>query len=101
MPRPTTAQIAGGALTVVLATAALLFATGARSGAAVAGLGAAGLLLGLLVAAAAGATRRPAAPVPATAAAAVTPDEPTAATVPRARFAGPARTRVTEHSLRR
>lgn len=99
MPRPTTAQIAGGALTVVLATAALLFATGARSGAAVAGLGAAGLLLGLLVAAAAGATRRPAAPVPA--AAAVTPDEATAATVPRARFAGPARTRVTEHSLRR
>lgn len=111
MPRPTTAQIASGSLTVVLATTVLLSATGARSGAAVAGLGTAALLLGLLVAALVGQPARrvraataggtgtaPAAPP---APAAHSP-APAATTVPRARIGGGARaSRATEHSLRR
>ncbi|MBY8879278.1 hypothetical protein [Actinacidiphila acidipaludis] len=95
MPRPTTAQVAYGSLTVVLTTVALLLATDARSAAAVAGLAAAGLLAGVIVAVAlmprgrrletaVPAAGRPAAPV----------------SVPRARVAA-AEPRMTEHSLRR
>lgn len=59
MPRPTTSQIAYGSLTVVLFTFALLLLADVRSGLGVAAVGAAGLVLGLLVAAALGAQRRP------------------------------------------
>jgi hypothetical protein len=50
MPRPTTAQLAYGLLTVVLSTFAMLLLSDARSGAGVAAIAAAGLILGLLVA---------------------------------------------------
>jgi hypothetical protein len=50
MPRPTTAQLAYGSLTVVLSTFAMLLLSDARSGAGVAVICAAGLILGLLVA---------------------------------------------------
>ena len=91
MPRPTTAQLAYGSLTVVLSTFAALLLTGVRSGAAVAAVALGGLLLGLLVALALGS--RPAARAPL----------PPAVPVPRprvARASGGA-ARVHEHSLRR
>jgi hypothetical protein len=92
MPRPTTAQLAYGSLTVVLSTFAALLLTGVRSGAAVAAVAVGGLLLGLLVALALG-----------TKPAARTPLPPAAVPVPRPRVArapgGAARVR--EHSLRR
>ncbi|MEU6852017.1 MMPL family transporter [Actinacidiphila alni] len=50
MPRPTTAQLAYGSLTVVLSTFAMLLLSDARSGTGVAVCCAAGLVLGLLVA---------------------------------------------------
>jgi hypothetical protein len=50
MPRPTTAQLAYGSLTVVLSTFAMLLLSDARSGVGVAVVCAAGLVLGLLVA---------------------------------------------------
>ncbi|MBD0736781.1 hypothetical protein [Streptomyces sp. CBMA29] len=50
MPRPTTAQLAYGSLTVVLSTFAMLLLSDARSGVGVAVICAAGLILGLLVA---------------------------------------------------
>ncbi|NUS17141.1 MAG: hypothetical protein HOY69_38070, partial [Streptomyces sp.] len=50
MPRPTTAQLAYGSLTVVLSTLATLLLSDVRSGAAVVAVAAAGLLLGLIVA---------------------------------------------------
>lgn len=49
-PRPATAHVAYGSLAVVLSTFAMLLLSGARSGAAVVVIGAAGLLVGLLVA---------------------------------------------------
>ena len=94
MPRPTTAQVACGSLTVVLATVVLLLATDARSGAAVAVLAAAGLLAGVCVAVAlAPRGRRPETSVPV-----AEPAPPVS--VPRARVAA-AEPRLTEHSLRR
>lgn len=50
MPRPTTAQLAYGSLTVVLSTFAMLLLSDAQSGVGVAVICAAGLILGLLVA---------------------------------------------------
>src|SRR6476646_9649395 len=50
LPRPTTAQLAYGSLTVVLSTLATLLLSDVRSGAAVVAVAAGGLLLGLLVA---------------------------------------------------
>lgn len=50
MPRPTLAPVAYGSLTVVLSTLAMLLLSGARSGAGVVVIAAAGLVLGLLVA---------------------------------------------------
>lgn len=95
MPRPTTAQLFYGSLTVVLSTFAALLLTDVRSGAAVAAVAAAGLLLGLLVAVAVTAPapgrRRATAALP-----------PTAVPVPRSRVAGGAEPqRVGGHSLRR
>ncbi|WP_335977759.1 hypothetical protein [Streptomyces sp. CA2R106] len=52
MPRPTHAQVAYGAGTVVLFTFAVLLLTGASSTGAVIGFAALGLLLGVVVAAA-------------------------------------------------
>ncbi|BBA97619.1 hypothetical protein RVR_3447 [Actinacidiphila reveromycinica] len=94
MPRPTHAQVAYGAGTVVVFTLAVLLLTGAHSTGAVVGLAALGLVLGLLVAAVPriGGRRTPAA-APA----------PPGGTVPRARIGAPAQsaeTRVGEHSLR-
>jgi hypothetical protein len=94
MPRPTTAQVFYGSLTVVLATLVMLLVTDARSGAAVVALAAVGLLLGLAVAvllAAAAVQGRPAAEA----------RPPAAAPVPRARVGSSAESRVTEPSLRR
>jgi hypothetical protein len=94
MPRPTTAQVAYGSLTVVLSTFALLLLSGARSGAGVVVVAAAGLILGLLVAFALVLQngRRPAS------AASAAP----AVRVPRPRVtAGASENRVGEHSLRR
>jgi hypothetical protein len=95
MPRPTTAHIAYGSLTVVLSTFALLLLSGARSGVGVVVSAAAGLLIGLLAASAmalrgvrraAGAAASPVAAVH----------------LPGPRTAGsPAETRLSEHSLRR
>jgi hypothetical protein len=95
MPRPTTAQLFYGSLTVVLSTFAALLLTDVRSGAAVAAVAAAGLLLGLLVAVAvtapAVARRRATAALP-----------PATVPVPRSRVAGGAEPRrIGEHSLRR
>jgi hypothetical protein len=50
MPRPTTAQLVYGSATVVLSTLAMLLLSEVRSGAGVAVIAAAGLLLGVLVA---------------------------------------------------
>jgi hypothetical protein len=50
MPRPTLAHVAYGSATVVLSTFAMLLVSGARSGAAVVAIAAAGLVLGLFVA---------------------------------------------------
>lgn len=93
MPRPTTAQVFYGSLTVVLATLVMLLVTDARSGAAVVALAAVGLLLGLAVAVllAAAVQGRPAAEA----------RPPAAAPVPRARVGSSAESRVTEPSLRR
>lgn len=96
MPRPTTAQLAYGSLTVVLSTFAALLLSDVRSGAAVAAVAAAGLLLGLLVAV--GVTmpvtaRRRASLGPA-------PIPPAAVPVPRSRVASGAESRIGEHSLR-
>lgn len=94
MPRPTTAQLAYGSLTVVLSTFAALLLSDVRSGAAVVAVAAAGLLLGLLVAAAV--------TMPAVARRRATATLPAAVSVPRSRVAGGAEPqRVEEHSLRR
>ncbi|MFG1805887.1 hypothetical protein [Streptomyces sp. NPDC049040] len=97
MPRPTTAQLAYGSLTVVLSTLATLLLSDVRSGAAVVAVAAGGLLLGLLVAVTvtmpATARRRSSlgpAPLP-----------PAAVPVPRSRVASGAESRVGERSLRR
>jgi len=58
MPRPTTAQLAYGSLTVILSTFAILLLTDASSGAGVVAVAAAGLVLGLAVAAAVATPRR-------------------------------------------
>ncbi|WP_328400114.1 hypothetical protein OHS70_23340 [Streptomyces sp. NBC_00390] len=50
MPRPTAAQLAYGSATVVLSTVALLLLTRTTSGLAVAAIGVAAMMLGLLVA---------------------------------------------------
>ncbi|WP_043183147.1 hypothetical protein [Streptomyces sp. NRRL F-5123] len=99
MPRPTTAQLAYGSLTVVLSTFAALLLSDVRSGAAVVAVATAGLLLGLLVAVAvtvpAVARRRAAAERTA-------PLRPAPVPLPRSRVAGGAEPqRVGEHSLRR
>jgi hypothetical protein len=91
MLRPTTAQVFYGSLTVVLATLVLLLVTGAHSGAAVLVVAAAGLALGLAVAAVLSVQGRRA----------VTPPAAAPAPVPRARVGGAGETRVTEPSLRR
>ncbi|NJP41886.1 hypothetical protein [Actinacidiphila epipremni] len=94
MPRPTTAQLAYGSLTVVLSTFAALLLSDVRSGAAVVAVAAGGLLLGLAVTVSA--ARRAAAPRPAAAPA------PAAVPVPRSRVAGAAEAGpVRQHSLRR
>ncbi|MFI0896689.1 MMPL family transporter [Streptomyces sp. NPDC020983] len=98
MPRPTTAQLVYGSLTVVLSTLAALLLSDVRSGAAVAAVAAAGLVLGVLVAVAVtmpAVARRRAAARPA-------PLRPTAVPLPRSRVPGGAEPRrVGEHSLRR
>lgn len=91
MPRPTTAQVFYGSLTVVLATLVLLLVTGAHSGAAVLAVAAVGLALGVAVAVLIAVQGRRAA----------TPPARTPAPVPRARVGGSAETRVGEPSLRR
>lgn len=97
MPRPTTAQLAYGSLTVVLSTLATLLLSDVRSGAAVVAVAAGGLLLGLLVALTVtmpATARRRASLGPA-------PLPPAARPLPRSRVVGGAETRVGEHSLRR
>jgi hypothetical protein len=97
MPRPTTAQLAYGSVTVVLSTLATLLLSDVRSGAAVVAVSAAGLLLGLLVAVTVTmpvAARRRASLGPA-------PLPPAAVPVPRSRVGGGAESRVRERSLRR
>ncbi|MFI0720070.1 hypothetical protein [Streptomyces sp. NPDC021224] len=94
MPRPTSAQLFYGSLTVVLSTLAALLVADISSGAAVVAVAAVGLLLGLVVAVAVtapgAARRRTAAP------------QPAAVPVPRSRVAGGTEPqRVEEHSLRR
>lgn len=94
MPRPTPVQVAYGSLTVVLSTFAMLLLSGVRSGGGVAGLGAAGLLLGLFVAASVGPRTRRSAAAP------VLPAAPARSVpVPRARVGG-AEHLVGERSLR-
>ncbi len=92
MPRPTIAQVAYGSLTVVLSTFAVLMLSDVRSGPGAVAVAAAGLVLGLLVAAvlrprgrAAAAPAAPARSLP----------------VPRARVRGGMEPRVSESSLRR
>jgi hypothetical protein len=97
MPRPTTAQVAYGSLTVVLSTLAMLLLSDAHSGAAVVALAAAGLVLGVLVAAALSPSpqsRRTAGP----AAGPVAPPAPSRS-LPRARMGRAAEARVSEHSV--
>ncbi|WP_327290953.1 hypothetical protein [Streptomyces sp. NBC_01198] len=97
MPRPTTAQLAYGSLTVVLSTLATLLLSDVRSGAAVVAVAAGGLLLGLLVAVGVTmpvAARRRASLGPA-------PIPPAAVPVPRSRVTSGAGSRVGERSLRR
>ncbi|MDX6353992.1 MAG: hypothetical protein QOF98_895 [Streptomyces sp.] len=114
MPRPTTAQVAYGSLTVVLSTFAILLLTDADSGTGVVAVAAAGLVLGLVVAAVLAAPRRGSSPGPALAASAhgasssvsagSSASVPTAThgPVPRSRLRGGAvEPRVSEHSLRR
>jgi hypothetical protein len=108
MPRPTIAQVVCGFLTVVLSTLAMLLLSGARSGAGVVGIAAAGLILGLLVALAVALKDRRVPGVPAAGTAAVPSPAPAPAhaprpvSVPRSRVAGgTAEARVGEHSLRR
>lgn len=96
MPRPTTAQLAYGSVTVVLSTFATLLLADVSSGAAVVAVSAAGLLLGLLVAVCVTmpvAARRRASLGPA--------PLPPAVPVPRSRVAGGGESRVGERSLRR
>lgn len=97
MPRPTPAQVGYGSLAVVVSTFAMLLLSGARGGAGVVAIAAAGLVLGLLVAfavTARGGRRTAAAP-------AVTTAPPATVDLPRARVPGASGTRVGEHSLRR
>lgn len=112
MPRPTNAQLVYGSLTVVLSTFVMLLLSDAQSGAAVAAVGAGGLILGLLVAVTlatpAGARGRSAVPAPSSA---EPPASPPAASVsasaaqrplPRAAGGrGVRESRVSEASLRR
>jgi hypothetical protein len=103
MPRPTTAQLACGSLTVVLSTFAMLLLSGARSGTGVVIIAAAGLVLGLLaaLAVAAQSARRPAAaPVAASVPASASLGTPAGAGLPHPRVPGGSETRVGEHSLR-
>ena len=101
MPRPTTAQLAYGSLTVVLSTFAMLLLSDVRSGPGVAAIAAAGLVLGLLVAVtvsmpatARGRSARAPSAIP------VAPVSPVP--VPRSRVtSGAPESRVGEHSLRR
>jgi hypothetical protein len=101
MPRPATAQVAYGSVTVVLSTLALLLLSGARSGAAVVAVAIGGLALGLLTVSALVLRDRRVSAVAADAG--VSAGVPTASLpVPRARVVGGASgTRVSEHSLRR
>lgn len=100
MPRPTIAQVAYGSLTVVLSTIAMLMLSGARSGAAVLGIAAGGLILGLLVAFTVVLQGRRSSGAPAAAQAPARAPRPVS--VPRSRVAGgTAEVRVGEHSLRR
>jgi hypothetical protein len=95
MPRPTTAQLAYGSLTVVLSTLAMLLLSDAHSGAAVVAVAAAGLVLGVIVAAALSPgpqNRRTAGP------AAGPVSSAPSRSLPRARVGG-AEARVSEHSL--
>jgi len=98
MPRPTTAQVAYGSLTVVLSTLAMLLLSDAQSGAAVVAVAAAGLVLGVIVAAALSQSpqnRRTTGP----AAGPMAPPAPSRS-LPRARMGGAAESRVSENSLR-
>lgn len=104
MPRPTTAQVAYGSLTVVVSTFALLLLSGARSGAGVVVVAAAGLVLGLLVAFALVLRhgRRTAAAASGVSAASTAPTAAVPARLPRPRVtSGAAEHLVGEHSLRR
>ncbi|WP_333771054.1 hypothetical protein [Streptomyces sp. IBSBF 2435] len=97
MPRPTTPQLAYGSLTVVLSTLAALLLFDVRSGAAVAGVAAGGLVLGVLVAVTVtmpATARRRASLGPA-------PLPPAHAPASRSRAASGAHSRVGERSLRR
>lgn len=99
MPRPTTAQVGYGSLAVVLSTFAMLLLSGARSGAGVVAIAAAGLAMGLAAAFAAaprGARRPSAAASPA-----LTSAPATTVNLPLTRVPGASETRVGEHSLRR
>lgn len=96
MPRPTIAQLAYGSLTVVLSTFAMLLLSDVRSGAGVAAITVAGLILGLIVAVtvslpAAARSRSAQAPSPAV---------PAQRPHPRV-TSGATQSRVGEHSLRR
>lgn len=99
MPRPTTAQAAYGLLTVVLSTFAMLLLSGARSGAGVVAIAAAGLVLGLLAAFAVELRNRRVAADSAADSPAVPAASAAQMSRPRA-ASGAAEVRVTEHSLR-
>ncbi|MFF3322039.1 hypothetical protein [Streptomyces sp. NPDC002889] len=116
MPRPTAAQLAYGSATVVLSTVALLLLTRTTNGVAVAAIGVAAMMLGLLVAvalpmrrAARSAVRRSRAtaagvstPAGVTAPPAAAPSSDGLTTrVPGPRARAGAEARVGEHSLRR
>jgi len=95
MPRPTPAQVAYGCLTVVLSTFAVLMLSDVRSGPGVVAVAAAGLVLGLIVAAVLRPQGR-------TSAAPAAPADPALSpAVPRARVRGGMEPRVSEGSLRR
>jgi hypothetical protein len=92
MPRPTTAQVAYGCLTVVLFTLAVLLLADVTSGAGVVAVATAGLVLGLVVATAVRPQNHTSV--------VVTTGPAPSGSVPRARVGGGAESLVSEHSLR-
>ncbi|GAA3303314.1 hypothetical protein [Streptomyces cinereospinus] len=82
MPRPTAAQLAYGSCTVILSTLAMLLLSQTSSGAGIAVIAVAALLLGLLVAMTAPLPKRAPAPARRTATGVAAPPRATAAREP-------------------